>query len=296
MVRGLLIACLLASSTASADSLSDLMGPREIAVGEALRGGATGASAIGMNPAGLGLNRELVFEGGYGYRASDSASIIGVSACDSTSPMPGCFFYNYAGAEPTLEGMAMTRTAHVGGLAMSRPFTSRVLVGSTIKYFRFDSTMPMETKTSGVNWDLGLTLRLTDLINIGLTGYNLWGAESPHMPRAIGGGMLAAPTPSLRFSFDMRWRLDGAEQAARYGGGMEWFLTSGNGQTGYPIRGGALHDNNTGATYVSAGIGLAGLKWGVDIGARRQVAGGDELTVLASMRFFGPREAAPTME
>jgi len=306
MRRGTLIACLLASSSASADSLTDLLGPREIAVGEALRGGATGASAIGLNPAGLGLNRELVFEGGYGYRASDSASIIGVSACDSTSPMPGCFFYNYAGGEPTLDGMTMSRKAHVGGLALSRPITSRVLLGSTIKYFRFDSVvlagsqatpaMPMETKTSGVNWDLGMTLRLTDFVNVGLTGYNLWGAESPHMSRAIGGGMLATPTPTLRFSFDMRWRLDGAEQAARYGGGMEWFLTSNNGQTGYPIRGGALHDNNTGATYVSGGIGLAGLKWGVDIGARRQVAGGDELTVLASMRFFGPREAAPAME
>src|SRR5688500_11158269 len=61
------------SSRAEAESLDDMLGPREIAVGEAMRGGATGASAIGLNPAGLPLNRELVFEGGYGYRASDSA-------------------------------------------------------------------------------------------------------------------------------------------------------------------------------------------------------------------------------
>src|SRR5678809_1533055 len=56
-------------STAHADG--DALGPREVAVGEALRANATGASAIGMNPAGLPLNRELVFEGGYGYRLSD---------------------------------------------------------------------------------------------------------------------------------------------------------------------------------------------------------------------------------
>src|SRR5690349_20896527 len=58
------------------DSLEDLMGPREIALGEALRGGATGAAGADLNPGGIPLNRELVFEGGYGYRASDTASLI----------------------------------------------------------------------------------------------------------------------------------------------------------------------------------------------------------------------------
>ena len=70
----LLATALLGSAHAEGDALVDLLGPREIAVGEAMRGGATGASAIGMNPAGISLNRELVFEGGYGYRAADGAS------------------------------------------------------------------------------------------------------------------------------------------------------------------------------------------------------------------------------
>src|SRR5689334_21359375 len=111
----LAVTCLLGSAHAEPDSLDDLLGPREIAVGEAMRGGATGASAIGMNPGGLPLNRELVFEGGYGYRASDSASLIGVSACDSTNALPGCFFYDYAGSSPELGGMSMSRTTHVLG-------------------------------------------------------------------------------------------------------------------------------------------------------------------------------------
>ena len=58
---------------AERDSLVDSLGPREMAVGEALRGAATGASAIALNPAGLPLNRELVFEGGYGYPLADQA-------------------------------------------------------------------------------------------------------------------------------------------------------------------------------------------------------------------------------
>ena len=109
------LAALAGGGVAGADSLNDQLGPREIAVGEALRGGATGAAGVDLNPSGLPLNRELVFEGGYGYRAADSASLIGVSACDSTNALPGCFFYDYAGASPELGGMTMHRTTHVGG-------------------------------------------------------------------------------------------------------------------------------------------------------------------------------------
>ena len=72
------LAALAVGGVAGADSLNDQLGPREIAVGEALRGGATGAAGVDLNPSGLPLNRELVFEGGYGYRAVDSASLIGV--------------------------------------------------------------------------------------------------------------------------------------------------------------------------------------------------------------------------
>ena len=54
-----LIAALTGSARADADSLDDILGPREIAVGEALRGGATGASSVDLNPAGVGLNLQM---------------------------------------------------------------------------------------------------------------------------------------------------------------------------------------------------------------------------------------------
>src|SRR5262245_60986581 len=47
--RVLAVSCLL-GSTAYADSLDDQLGPREIAVGEAMRGGAVGATGISLNP------------------------------------------------------------------------------------------------------------------------------------------------------------------------------------------------------------------------------------------------------
>ncbi len=294
IVPGMLaVTCLLGSAHAEPDSLDDQLGPREIAVGEAMRASATGATAIGLNPGGLPLNRELVFEGGYGYRASDSASLIGVSACDSTNAVPGCFFYSYAGSNPDLGGMEMKRTTHIAGTSMSRLLVPRVLVGATAKYFWFNSDVMGETKAKGFSFDVGATVRVTELVNIGISGQNLLGTEdSSQFPRAIGGGVLARPIPILAISFDSRWKTNG--DGARYGGGAELFLRSG--QMGYPIRVGAVHDNGLGSTYISGGLGIANMKFGVDIAARREIKGGDETLILASMRFFGPRLAAPGVE
>ncbi len=293
------VAAALAPALAAADSLDDFLGPREIAVGEAMRGGATGMTGVGLNPAGIPLNRELVFEGGYGYRGSDSASLLGVSACDSTNEMPGCFFYQYAGSSPDLVSdladMDASRRTHVGGLSLARTLVPRIMVGATAKYFNHASSAMGELAESGFAVDAGGTVRVTEMINLGVSGQNLARtADSAQFPRAVGGGIHARPLPILAIGFDARWRLEGAQQAARYGGGAELFLRGGGGSIGFPIRLGALHDNNLdGITYLSAGLGVTALKWGIDLTGRRMVKGGDETLVLASLRFWGPRMASP---
>lgn len=292
------VSVLAGSVRAGADSLNDVLGPREIAVGEAMRGGATGEIGVDLNPSGLPLNRELVFEGGYGYRAADSASLIGVSACDSTNAMPGCFFYDYAGSSPESGDMTMHRTSQVGGLALSRMIVPHILIGATAKYYHFTSSMPGETDASGTAFDLGATVRVTQLINLGVSAQNLWATtESPEFPRAIGGGVYAHPVSALALSFDARWKLDGSDRSARYGGGAELFLPGSAGQSGYALRAGALHDDNeVAATYLSAGLGFASVGWGVDIAGRREIKGGNETMIVASMRFFGPRLASPGVD
>ena len=140
-----------------------------------------------------------------------------------------------------------------------------------------------------------LTARVTDLVSVGAAGYNLWGAESVDLPRAVGGGVLARPLPSLAVSFDARWKLDGDDHPARYGGGAELFLRPGNGQTGFPIRAGALRDNGLDATYLSAGLGYATMKLAVDVAARFAVSGADATMFIASLRFYGPRLQSPAL-
>lgn len=291
----LLATVLLGSAVAQADALEDMLGPREIALGEAMRADATGATAVSENPSGVGLNRELVFEGGYGYRTTDSASLVAVSACDSTASVPGCFYYDYAGTNPELDGMKSHTSTHIAGSVLSYTLTPHVLLGTNVRYFHYSTDVPGKN-SSGFNWDLGATFRITPLINAGVAGYNLLGTTSVDFPRAVGGGVSARPIPMLALNFDARWRLSGPENGARYGGGAELFLSTKQGQTGFPIRLGALHDNDLHATYLSAGLGLATLKFAIDVAARREISGGNETLLIASMRFYGPRQAAPSLE
>jgi hypothetical protein len=284
-------ACALHAGAAHAD-LTDSLNPREVAVGDAMRAGAIG-SAARSNPAGLPLTSELVFEGGYGYRGFDSASVVGISACDSTNAAPGCFYYDYITSSPEVEGMGVSRKSHLVGATLSRRLTPRIFIGTGVKYHRFSSMMPGEKDEKGFTYDIGGIVRVTDTINLGVVGYNLIGDTSPQFPRAFAAAAQARPMASLTASFDALWNLDADGKDGRYGGGLEYFLATQQGQMGYPIRLGGVHDVGADASYVSGGIGLATLKMGFDVGARRQVKGGDEMLILASLRFFGPRQATP---
>lgn len=283
------VATTASPALADADSLVDHLGAQEIGIGEAMRAGAVGAVSARLNPAGLPLTNELVFDGGFGYRPADSASVVSLAACDSTNAAPGCFWYTYVGASPELGGMETDRRTHAGGVTLSRAISPRISLGAGVKYFDSE-TAGMDTG-SGVNWDLGATVRLSDIINVAAVGYNLWGAESPDFPRAVGGGMMLRPLPSLTASFDAVWNLDADDGTGRYGGGLSYFFSGAGGQQGYPIRLGALHDVALDGTYVTGGLGFTTMKLAVDVGARRQVAGGDELLVIASLRLWGPRQA-----
>ena len=291
------IASLAASAqtaSAQADSLHDYFGPREISVGESMRAAATGARAITLNPAGLTLNKQLVFEASYGFRPEDGASSVAVSACDSTNKVPGCYYYRYFTAEPKVGSMTMSRRAHEFGMALSVPLTPRLAIGSTTKYFDYNSQMTGETDAAGFATDAGLVLRATNSITLGVAGYNLVAKESAQYPRGVGGGIAIRPSPSIGLTADGAWNLDAesGQSKGRYGGGAEYFYRDPSGNSGYSLRAGGIHDTSKleseSGSWLTGGIGYTNPKIGIDIGARRKM-GGDELLVLAGLRVFGPR-------
>jgi hypothetical protein len=152
-----------------------------------------------------------------------------------------------------------------------------------------------EPKASGFTGDAGINFTTDSrMFSVGLAGYNLVGTESVQFPRAAGGGVIAHVVPQLAISFDARWKLLDNDKTARYGGGAQYFLSTSNGQTGFPIRAGVLHDNGLNSTYLSAGLGIATQSYSIDVAGRTSVSGPSDKLIIASMRFYGPRLAAGT--
>ena len=287
---------LAAEVGAQSHAPGDYFGPREIALGESMRADARGALATTLNPAGLALGSELVFEGSFGHRVEDSANSITVSGCDSTVPMPGCFYYRYFSATPELDGSERRRRVHEGGSTLARGFSRLLTVGLNVKYFDYESELMDEGDSSGFTIDVGAVVRPIDVMALGLVGYHLIGDDSPQYPRMFAVGVTVRPLSSLSLSFDGLWNMDvpDDQSTGRYGGGIEFFIRPGSRQIGYPLRAGAVHDVGADRTFVTAGIGLLSSKLGIDVGARQEIDGGDELLVQASVRIFGPRRIPGT--
>ncbi len=235
------------------------------------------------------MNRELVFEGGYGYRLSDDASLLGVSACDSTSAIPGCFYYNYAGSSPELDGGAtMSRRTHMAGTSLAYPISPRVFLGSSVKYFNFKSSDVMtEPKASGFNWDVGATFRVTDLVSVGTAGYNLWCAESAELPRAVGGGVLCTSAAIARGPSTRGGRSTATPSATALAPSCS--CGPATARAGCSRRCAATTASRRSSV---GGLGYATMKVAIDVAARFAVSGPTDTMFIASMRFFGPRLTA----
>lgn len=289
---------LMSGARASADALSEYLGPRELALGGAMRAEAPGALSITLNPAGLALTRELVFEGNYGHGFGSGADVFTVSGCDSTVPVPGCFYYRHFrtsldSAVPA--GLEDRHRVHEGGGTFARTIADRIFLGVGVKYVKHTceggcDILGGDEDSSGFAVDAGAIVQPIQILRLGVVGYNLAGASTLY-PRAIGAGITARPVPSLGLAFDGVWNLDGADDqtTARYGGGLEYFFSASSGQTGFPIRLGALFDEADDSTYLSAGLGVVASTIALDVGASKQF-GGDGLMVQAGLRVFGPRQ------
>lgn len=286
----LVLIALAPARPARADSPTDYLGPRELAVGEATRADARGGAATTLNPAGLVLNREVVFDGTYGYTGGDTdAHLASVSGCDSTVPIGGCLYYRYF-LEP---GEGTRFRVHEVGTSAARAIGQSAAFGLTGKYFDTAGPGPDD---SGWALDAGLVVRLAQSLRIGAAGYNLINGGALQYARAVGAGITVQPLPALSLHADGMWQLereDSESSTGRYGGGAEYFLSASDQQAGYPIRLGVVHDVAVDATYLTGGVGIMSSSVALDLGARKQLEG-DEFTILASLRVFGPREIPGT--
>jgi hypothetical protein len=266
---------------------SDLLNPRAIAVGEALRAAATGALAISLNPAGLALARSYVIEGSYGYRPEDHAHVEAVSLCDSvTSRVAACLSYNHLSADPAVG----ERSWHEAALTMAIPLGDSLSFGITNKYVSYSESMaetpPADNSHKGFLLDSGLTFKVIPSLAVAVVGYNLFGGDKAQYARALGGGMAFNVSSHILLAADGRY--DFEHTSGRYGGGFEYLFSAAEGTQGIPIRAGYVYDSSNHGSYLTGGLGFITPRVGVDIGVRKQVSDGNEFMFQASLRVFFP--------
>lgn len=136
----------------SAHAVDPMVGLRSLAMGDSMRGTATGAEGVLLNPSGLALERKFDASAFYSLRAQSLGHFLHASVSDSVTQqyIAVGLYYNYWHETPHFayalgEGGASTRAFIVDGYDVVRqgteagtvlaiPFSDRFALGATLKY------------------------------------------------------------------------------------------------------------------------------------------------------------------
>jgi hypothetical protein len=282
------------ASTAQA-ATPPLPGTRALGVGGALRGAATGDTALTLNPSGMSLMRAYVIEGAYAHdQIGGGDSNVGrASIVDSTSGfnIAGGLYYNYL-SEKTAGGLQ--RSGHEGGVALSLPLGEHLFVGGTLKYFRLHhgGTLPPNAPSAikGLTFDAGLTIKPVGAVSLGIVGQNLVDLHTDRAPRTLGGGIAVGATTDLLFALDAV--LDFTTRRDTGGTGRIWHVMGGGElllDKRFALRAGGGRRGTTNAGYLSAGASYIAQIGAIDFGFQRDLGGSPKETFIgASARLFLP--------
>lgn len=269
-------------------------------MGGALRAAATGTSAPLLNPAALANARVYVVDTLYQFRSTDDASHFFAAIADSiTSSVAAALYYSYGTASPRrtvpqLEGAALALTEkhqdHEVGGALAVPLGQWLAIGVTGRYLHYRVNPAADapatatrTRLSHFTMDAGATLRLGELLRVGVIGYNLIPVHDLLYPRALGLGVALSTGTALTLAFDsvLDFTSDPESVSATLHGGLE--LLAGE---SYALRAGAQHDTFLKASYFTAGVGLLSSRVGLELGLRQQVDGGTGTVISAAIKVF----------
>lgn len=291
----LLGAASLMFTTAARAASPPLPGTRAMGMGGALRGSATGDSALTLNPSGMSLMRAYIIEAMYAHdRISPGQTNVGrLSIVDSTSGfnISGGIYYNYLADEAP---GGLKRSGHEGGGALSIPIGDVVYVGGSVKYFRLSQsgTLPPTSgaRVRGFTFDAGLTVRPTSSIAIGLAGQNLADLHTDRAPRTVAGGVTVGAVPGLLLAVDAALDFTTARDQGRSGklwnvmGGAEYVFAQ-----KFALRAGGGSRGVTKGGFFSVGASFIAQIGALDLGFQQDVSGSPRETFFAvSARLFLP--------
>jgi hypothetical protein len=278
----------LVSATAGATA-PPLPGTRALGMAGALRGSATGDSALTLNPSGMSLLRAYIIEAMYAHDRIDpgQTNVGRLSIVDSTSGfnISGGIYYNYLSDEAA----GFERSGHEGGGALSFPLGQYLFIGGGVKYFRLSQTGG--TRVRGFTFDAGLTLRPLPSVSIGVAAQNLADLHTDRAPRTVGGGVTLGAARSLLLGVDavvdFTTRRDTGgpdEKVWHFMGGAEYTF-----EQGFALRAGGGWRGNTKAGYFAVGASYIAQIGAIDLGFQQDASGRVKETFFSvSARLFLP--------
>jgi hypothetical protein len=282
-----LVAGLNLLAPGAARAYPDDVGARPLGMGQAGRADARGTDGLALNPAGMSLATLYAIAADYQFLTRSGGQTVRVAVADSTSAfqLGGGFYYAYRTASPM--GVP-SLGAHEVGLALSYPFVDRVYVGITAKYLRVSGGAEPDgaTRHTGFTGDVGLVIRPTSVVALGVTGYNLLDRSTVQAPVMLGYGLAVTPRPDLSLALDVvhDFTTSDPTRAVRtsVGGGGELVI-----KDFLAVRAGGGRDGASGAGFVSGGLAGIAPVGALDASVRQDISGDRRVTtVVFGLRLF----------
>jgi hypothetical protein len=256
----------------------ELTGARSMGTGAATAG-TTGTEGIFANPGAVGVRTGYVAEAlGVLERrgASTSARYAGLAVVDAVSA-PVAFSVAY------LASSAGERQGHLLYLGMAGPISERMHLGIQGHWVKLGGPEPVNTITA----DAGLNWQLTDLVTLGVAGFNLTPTHHPTLlPQAMGAGLAVGSDTFIRVQADWRGAfLPHGQLANRYAAGAAGLLGG-----MWVLRAGFIRDEAPKTSWWSSGLGVVtGDGFSLDVGFKQAFGAPSAREMALSLRYFPPQ-------
>jgi len=278
----------------------DMNTPRALGMGGALRGAATGASAIFLNPAGMALIRAYSVEAFYDFSVRQNGHMAHSSVVDSSASkwISAGLYYNLIVMRPDVydrsrqKEVSLNIDGHETGIALAVSLGQRFSLGTTLKYQYYrakakilqdgEETDRTVDKINNVGVDVGAVVVIMQGLTLGVTGMNLVPQKSIHSPMQLGMGLAYSYKTYFTLAFDVLLDFTSKDRViVDYHGGVEAFFAK-----KFTVRAGAYYHALTDGAFVTAGFGYVNPKAAVDLFLAQQADGGKETRIGFAVRMF----------
>ena len=281
--RLLFMLILLFPSMAQAGVFEGFAGVRSAAMGGAQRAVGSSNEAIYLNPASMAAFQRFGIDMELAYEQPQDLRRMRITAVDSkTSTIAAGIGYETI---ERAEGLPKLRRTSV---AVAYPLGQYMFFGSTGHYITGTKLSgEEETALELFNADVGLTLNLSDVLQLGMSWHNVLDTDEPELaPESMAFG-LAAGTEILVGAFDVRFRDDAnGQRQTSYHVGSELFfggaLAARLGYINQPKDESSAEKEHVialGGAYVTKTGALA-------VSMQRPLSGGAPWTVAGALKFF----------